>query len=120
MHGHHRHLVGVLLLIVILIRQQRHFRQKVDQACPLHSLLTMYLAKFGDTFQQFLQILLLAHAFHGTILNKVGRDTAPLYHQLRQFLDRQALLFLNKTLYQLPKIVQLLGGPAIDRESVRR
>ena len=103
-HRHHRHLVCLLFLIIILICQQRDFRQKVSKRDMLRSFLAAYLAKLGNTFQQLLQVFLLADSFHRAIL-KQGTDNAALLHyRSGDFLGRELNIPFDKTGNKLPEI----------------
>ena len=70
----------------------------------LRSFLAAYLAKLGNTFQQLLQVFLLADSFHRAIL-KQGTDNAALLHyRSGDFLGRELNIPFDKTGNKLPEI----------------
>ena len=115
MYGHHRDLIGVFLFIVILIGEQGYLRQEVGHGDLPHALLTPDLAKLSDTFQQLLQVLLLAHALYGTVLKQVGNDAATLHHQGSQFLCGEFFILFNENFNQTTEIAQFLSCTIIYR-----
>ena len=118
MDSHHRHLVGVLLLIVILIGQQGHLREEIGERHLAIALLTTQVAKLGDTLQQLLHILLAADSLHRTVLEDRLHEPRFLDHHRCQLIGGKRRRQFRQPLDQFPESGQFLGRPAIDRQGV--
>ena len=118
MNRHHRHFVSLLVLIVILIRQQRYFRQKIGQRNMFRPFFTPYLAELGNTFQQLLQVLLFTDPFYRPVLKQGTHNTAFFDHCRGHFFCRQFIVPFDKTGNHFPEIPQFLCCSIIDLQGI--
>ena len=82
MDGHERDAVGGLVLLLVLIGEERHLAEEVGEQQLVGAFFTVSFDENADGLEHLLHVLLPCDALHGTILEEFCGDTAALNDQL--------------------------------------
>ena len=109
-YGHKCDTRGVVLQVLVLVRQQTYFREEILYRREGNSLVHALYDKLMNTGEQFVEVLLAVNAFGGTVHGCRRHDTGLTHDPLGKRIGIFGINALDKTVHQLGKGSQLGCG----------